>query len=194
MKPWTWCHCRRGSFWQPVNETTIMVMEDTQQNRRDFEDHIYKTIYLQNITSTNDLNQIMNVLRTAFSLRGIYQFEPGNAIVIHDTPARVALVEQLISSSGQGQSRSRGRGDGDGSGSEHPEGSWYPPARPSTTLSFTPRGRLRPDSNRSEPIRDISNITPATFRSRSPTLLRSSSRRRDQQGCCRIHAFVQRMA
>jgi general secretion pathway protein D len=85
-----------GSFWQPVNETTIIVMEDTQQNRRDFEDHIYKTIYLQNITSTNDLNQIMNVLRTAFSLRGIYQFEPGNAIVIHDTPARVALVERLI--------------------------------------------------------------------------------------------------
>ena len=85
-----------GSFWQPVNETTIMVMEDTQQNRRDFEDHVYKTIYLQNITSTNDLNQIMNVLRTAFSLRGIYQFEPGNAIVIHDTPARVALVEKLI--------------------------------------------------------------------------------------------------
>jgi general secretion pathway protein D len=79
-----------------VNETTIMVMEDTQQNRRDFEDHVYKTIYLQNIISTNDLNQIMNVLRTAFSLRGIYQFEPGNAIVIHDTPARVALVEKLI--------------------------------------------------------------------------------------------------
>jgi general secretion pathway protein D len=85
-----------GSFWQPVNETTIIVMEDTQQNRRDFEDHIYKTIYLTNVTSTNDLNQIMNVLRTAFSLRGIYQFEPGNAIVIHDTPARVALVERLV--------------------------------------------------------------------------------------------------
>jgi general secretion pathway protein D len=85
-----------GSFWQPVNDTTIIVMEDTQQNRRDFEDHVYKTIYLTNVTSTNDLNQIMNVLRTAFSLRGIYQFEPGNAIVIHDTPARVALVERLI--------------------------------------------------------------------------------------------------
>jgi general secretion pathway protein D len=85
-----------GSFWQPVNENTIIVFEDTQQNRRDFEDHIYKTIYLQNVTSTNDLNQIMNVLRTAFSLRGIYQYEPGNAIVIHDTPARVALVENLI--------------------------------------------------------------------------------------------------
>jgi general secretion pathway protein D len=70
-----------ATFWQPVNETTIIVYDDTQQNRRDFEDHVYKTIYLQNITSTNDLNQIMNVLRTAFSLRGIYQFEPGNAIV-----------------------------------------------------------------------------------------------------------------
>jgi general secretion pathway protein D len=85
-----------GSFWQPINETTIFVAEDTQQNRRDLEDHIYKTIYLSNITSVNDLNQIMNVLRTAFSLRGIYQFEPGNAIVIHDTPSRVALVERLI--------------------------------------------------------------------------------------------------
>ena len=105
-----------GSFWQPVNETTIIVMEDTQQNRRDFEDHIYKTIYLQNITSTNDLNQIMNVLRTAFSLRGIFQCEPGNAIVIHDTPARVGIGrEQLIRRPRQGQGGSRGRGDGDGS-------------------------------------------------------------------------------
>src|SRR5258705_12081272 len=33
------------TFWQPVNETTILVMEDNQQNRRDFEDHILKTFY-----------------------------------------------------------------------------------------------------------------------------------------------------
>jgi general secretion pathway protein D len=84
------------TFWQPVNETTIMVMEDNQQNRRDFEDHIMKTIYLTNVTTTNDLNQILNVLRTALSLRGIFQYEPGNAIVIHDTPARVAMAERVI--------------------------------------------------------------------------------------------------
>jgi general secretion pathway protein D len=85
-----------NSFWQPVNETTIMVMEDTTQNRRDFEDHIYKPIYLQNITAPNDLQQILNVLRTTFSLRTIFAYEPGNAIVVHDTPARVALVERVV--------------------------------------------------------------------------------------------------
>src|SRR6185503_18207404 len=84
------------TFWQPVNETTILVMEDNQQNRRDFEDHILKTIYLSNITSTNDLNGILNVLRTALALRGIFQSEQQNAIVIHDTPARVAMIENVI--------------------------------------------------------------------------------------------------
>jgi len=85
-----------GTFWQPVNETTILVMDDTQQNRRDFEDNILKTIYLTNITTTNDLNQIMNVLRTALSLRGIFQSELQNAIIIHDTPSRVAMAERVI--------------------------------------------------------------------------------------------------
>jgi general secretion pathway protein D len=85
-----------GTFWQPVNETTFVVMEDTQQNRRDFEDNILKTIYLTNITATNDLNQIMNVLRTALSLRGIMQSELQNAIIIHDTPSRVAMAERII--------------------------------------------------------------------------------------------------
>jgi general secretion pathway protein D len=85
-----------GTFWQPVNENTIFVTEDNQQNRRDFEDHILKTIYLTNVTTTNDLNSILNVLRTALALRGIFQSEQQNAIVIHDTPARVAMAERVI--------------------------------------------------------------------------------------------------
>jgi len=85
-----------GTFWQPVNETTILVMDDNQQNRRDYEDHILKTVYLSNVTSTNDLNGILNVLRTALGVRGIFQSEQQNAIVIHDTPARVAMIENVI--------------------------------------------------------------------------------------------------
>jgi general secretion pathway protein D len=85
-----------GTFWQPINETTILVMDDNQQNRRDFEDHILKTVYLSNVTSTNDLNGILNVLRTALGVRGIFQSEQQNAIVIHDTPARVAMIENVI--------------------------------------------------------------------------------------------------
>lgn len=85
-----------GSFWQPINENTIFVIEDNQQNRREFEDHILKTIYLSNVTTTNDLNGILNVLRTTLTLRGIMQSEQQNAIVIHDTPGKIAMAEKII--------------------------------------------------------------------------------------------------
>jgi len=84
------------NFWQPLNPTTILVMEDTPTNRRDFEDHIFKTIYLTNTTSTADLNGIINVLRTSLGLRNIFQSEAQNAVVIHDIPARIALAERAI--------------------------------------------------------------------------------------------------
>ena len=84
------------NFWQPLNETTILVMEDTPTNRRDFEDHIFKTVYLMNTTSTADLNAIINTLRTTLGLRNIFQSEAQNAIMIHDIPARIALAERAI--------------------------------------------------------------------------------------------------
>jgi general secretion pathway protein D len=84
------------TFWQPINSTTFLVAEDNQQNRRDLEDHILKTIYLTNITNTNELNAILNVLRTTLTLRGIMQSEQQNAIIIHDTPGKVAMAERVI--------------------------------------------------------------------------------------------------
>src|SRR5688572_24872565 len=152
-----------STFWQPVNETTLIIYDDTQQNRRDFEDHIYKVIYLQNVITTNDLNQIMNVLRTAFSLRGIYQYEPGNAIVVHDTPQKVALVENVISSLDKAKAevvveamvmevdRNILRDLG-----------ILPPD--STVLSFTPPGVAPgPGGSNAVPIRDLNNVNSGNF-------------------------------
>jgi hypothetical protein len=85
-----------GVFWQPLDSRMIQVIDDTQQNRRDFEAHIAKTIYLPSATSTLELNTTMNVLRTALSLRGIYQYEGAKAILVRDTPGRVALTERVI--------------------------------------------------------------------------------------------------
>jgi general secretion pathway protein D len=82
------------NFWQPLNENTLFVMEDTPTNRRDYEDHILKTIYLTNSTSAADVNAVINVLRTSLGLRNIFPHETQNAIVIHDIPARIALAER----------------------------------------------------------------------------------------------------
>jgi hypothetical protein len=85
-----------STLWQPLDSRTIQVLDDTQQNRRDFETHNVKTIYLPSGTSTSEMNGIMNLLRTALSLRGIYQHEGAKAIFLHDTPGRVALAERIV--------------------------------------------------------------------------------------------------
>lgn len=85
-----------GTFWQPLDARTVLVLEDNQQNRRDFETHLIKTIYLPKEISTNGLNSILNVLRTAMAMRGIFQSETAKAIVAHDTPQRIALLETIV--------------------------------------------------------------------------------------------------
>jgi hypothetical protein len=41
-----------GAFWQPINKNTI-PLPDNQTKRREYEQHVLKTIYLANsVTST----------------------------------------------------------------------------------------------------------------------------------------------
>jgi general secretion pathway protein D len=84
------------NFWQPVNETTFIVAEDNPTKRRDLEEMMFKIVYVSNTTTPQDLTQIVNVIRTSLGLRQIFQYEGVNAIVIRDTPDRIALAEHLI--------------------------------------------------------------------------------------------------
>ena len=84
------------TFWQPLNENTIVVMEDNQQNRRDFETHTAETIYMPAGTSTNQLNEILMNLRVGLALRGIFHVASPSALFIHDTPGRLVLAETMI--------------------------------------------------------------------------------------------------
>jgi hypothetical protein len=86
-----------GTFWEPLNESTIHVMEDTPQNRRDRDRLQVKIIYLPSLAPAAMLMETANVLRTSLSLRGMYQDEKHKAIIIRDTPLRVFLAEKIIS-------------------------------------------------------------------------------------------------
>ena len=85
-----------STFWQPINDSTIHVMDDTQQNRRNNEQMQVKVIYLPETVTTVTLNETMNLMRTAFSMRGIYQKDEQKAIIIKDTPLRIFLAEKTI--------------------------------------------------------------------------------------------------
>jgi len=84
------------TFWKPVAGNIIFVVPDQQQKRRDYEEYIVKTFYLSNTVQAQDLTEIVNGLRQLFEFRRIQQVNSQNAIIIRDTPDKIALAEKVI--------------------------------------------------------------------------------------------------
>lgn len=84
------------AFWKPVTENIIMVIPDQTQKRRDYEEQVVRTFYLRNVSIPQDLTEITTSLRQLLDLKRISQINAQNAIVIRDTPDKLALVDKLI--------------------------------------------------------------------------------------------------
>ncbi|MCL4524750.1 MAG: hypothetical protein M1451_12710, partial [Acidobacteria bacterium] len=84
------------TFWKPVAGNIIFVVPDQQQKRRDYEEYVVKTFYLSNTVQAQDLTEIVNGLRQLFEFRRIQQVNSQNAIIIRDTPDKIALAEKVI--------------------------------------------------------------------------------------------------
>ncbi|MBZ5587075.1 MAG: hypothetical protein LAO05_00775 [Acidobacteriia bacterium] len=81
-----------GHFYKVFDEKTVIVVEDTPQNRRDYEDLVVKTFFLSNA----DVKDVNNMLRALIDARRIATNEQLNSLVIRDTADKVAIAERLI--------------------------------------------------------------------------------------------------
>lgn len=84
------------AFWKPLTSNIVIVASDQQQKRKDLEDNVVRTFYLNNTIQAQDLTEIVNSLRQILDLRKIQQVNAQNAIVIRDTPDKVLLAEKII--------------------------------------------------------------------------------------------------
>jgi general secretion pathway protein D len=84
------------SFWKPINRTTILVSPDNQTKRRDYEELVLKTIYLQNSVTSTEITEAITALRTLLNMRYLAQSTAMNAIIIRDTADRIAIAEKII--------------------------------------------------------------------------------------------------
>jgi hypothetical protein len=89
-----------GNFWQVNDAHTIIVATDNPTVRREVEPMIMKTFFLANVTRQQDITELITLLRTTLSLSQISVSTPANAIIIRDTPNKIALVERLLLNSG----------------------------------------------------------------------------------------------
>jgi general secretion pathway protein D len=84
------------SFWRPITPNTILVVPDDPTSRRDYDVEELKTIYLSNPLAAADRTAITTALKTVLRLTNIVDNPDSNAIVIRDTPAKIAAAEQLV--------------------------------------------------------------------------------------------------
>ncbi len=84
------------AFWRPVTRNTIFVASDTPAKRKELEQNVVRTFYLSSLTQPNELQDVVNLLRTLLDTQRLQQFPAQHAIVIRGTPAQILMANELI--------------------------------------------------------------------------------------------------
>jgi general secretion pathway protein D len=84
------------TFWKPITENIIMVIPDQTQKRRDYDEQVVRTFYLNNIAVAQDLTEVTTGLRQLLDLKRIQQVNAQSAIIVRDTPDKLALIDKIV--------------------------------------------------------------------------------------------------
>ncbi len=84
------------SYWKPLSANTIFITNDNPNKRRDFAEMVAKTFYLTNLNLTQELQEVMNVIRTVAEVTRVVVYNSQNAIIVRGEADQVALAEKLI--------------------------------------------------------------------------------------------------
>jgi general secretion pathway protein D len=84
------------TFWKALTPNTILVIQDTAVKRREQEEQVIKTFYLSNPITPQELTEAVTAIRSLLETRRIQQINSLNAIIIRDTPDKVAIAGKII--------------------------------------------------------------------------------------------------
>lgn len=86
------------TFWTPISTKKVMVIADNAQNRAQFERMTMRTFYLSDATSAQELNDVLNVLRTLFDIRQIVHQAETSSIIVRAPRRMLDAATQLLKS------------------------------------------------------------------------------------------------
>jgi general secretion pathway protein D len=84
------------AFWKPMTSNVIFVAPDNPTKRKDVEDEVVQTFYISNTMQSQDLTEMVTLLRSVLNLAKVSQVNSQNAIVIRDTPDKVAAAAKIL--------------------------------------------------------------------------------------------------
>lgn len=83
-------------YWKALSPNTIFVTNDNANKRRDYEEQVTKVFYLQNVSTPAELQEIVNVVRTAADINRVFPYNAQFALVVRGEADRVELATKLI--------------------------------------------------------------------------------------------------
>src|SRR5580704_3822864 len=84
------------TFWRPVTGNTIFVAQDNPAKRKELEQSVLKTFYLQNLSQPTELQDVVNAIRAVLDVQRVQQLLSQNALIVRGTPDQIALAQKLV--------------------------------------------------------------------------------------------------
>ena len=84
------------SFWKALSANSIFVTNDNPAKRRDYEEQVTRIFYLSNVNTPQEVQEIINVVRSIVDLQRVMPYSTQFAIVVRGETDKVALAAKLI--------------------------------------------------------------------------------------------------
>jgi general secretion pathway protein D len=84
------------TFWRPVSPNTIMVSADNSAKRKELEQNVMRTFYLQNAATPAELQQAAATLKTILDISRIQITPEQRSLTLRGTPDQMVLAQRLL--------------------------------------------------------------------------------------------------
>ena len=84
------------AYWKPLTANSVFVTQDNVTKRRDYEEQVVKTFYLQNVTTPQELQEIATVIRTVTDIRRLLTYNGQMAMTIRGSVDQINLAQKVI--------------------------------------------------------------------------------------------------
>ncbi len=87
-------------YYKPLDQSTILIIPDNPQKRRQYDEQVIQTFYLSNA----ELNDVLNLIRSVMQIQRIATNPQLNAITLRDTPDKIAIAQKIIEANDKSRS------------------------------------------------------------------------------------------
>ena len=91
------------TFWAPLSSNRVIVANDNQEMRRQYQRMSMQTFYVSNAPNPTDLNDIANILRNVFEVRLVSVVAAKNIITVRAPKEEMAAVSAMLDDIVQGR-------------------------------------------------------------------------------------------